>query len=459
MREHGADAYDFSHDKLREVAYAELSAARRQLLHRQVAQALEALHAADLAAVSQQVAAHYERAGMPDEAAPHYLRAAQVARRVYANSDAVALLKRGLAAIDYGRLQSVAAGRSLAAQLWEEMGAVLALTADQEAALDAYRRARELTAPEDRLGLARLYRRSGEAMREQRRYADALNACLRAEEALGTRPTSDAGAWLRERLDVQLDRVWALYWLADWPAMEELVHAVEPTLDQVGGAAARTRVLTAKCLMWLRRDRYVISEELVALAHESLSAAREWGDLKSIADQQFEVAFVHLWRRELAQAREALLAALELGEACGSPWVRALALTYLTVAHRLGGDVLATQATAPLAAQAASAAHMPDYVATASGNLAWVALRRGDLASAEEPRLRVPGGLAHVGAGLPLPLGRAVANAGCRHGAGPAARSLRACRGNDRTGAAAPAHPAGSGPDGGCGSPCARPER
>jgi len=39
VREHGADAYDFSHDKLRDVAYRRMSAAQRRLLHRQVARA------------------------------------------------------------------------------------------------------------------------------------------------------------------------------------------------------------------------------------------------------------------------------------------------------------------------------------------------------------------------------------------------------------------------------------
>ncbi len=41
--------------------------------------------------------AHYERAGLPEQAAPYYLRAAVVARRVYANEEAIALLQRGLA--------------------------------------------------------------------------------------------------------------------------------------------------------------------------------------------------------------------------------------------------------------------------------------------------------------------------------------------------------------------------
>ena len=43
VREHG-DRYDFSHDLLREAAYALISPPKRWLLHRRVAQALELLH-------------------------------------------------------------------------------------------------------------------------------------------------------------------------------------------------------------------------------------------------------------------------------------------------------------------------------------------------------------------------------------------------------------------------------
>ncbi len=96
VREHGANSYDFTHDKLREVAYAEISAPQRRLLHRRVAQALETMHAEDLDAVSGQIASHYERAGMIEQALPYYRRAAAVARRVYANEDAISLLSRSL---------------------------------------------------------------------------------------------------------------------------------------------------------------------------------------------------------------------------------------------------------------------------------------------------------------------------------------------------------------------------
>jgi predicted ATPase/DNA-binding SARP family transcriptional activator len=92
VREQGADAYDFSHDKLREVAYASLSPARRRVLHRRVAEALETLYAADLDSVSGQVAVHYDEAGLAGNALPYYQRAAEVAQRVYANTEAIAYL-------------------------------------------------------------------------------------------------------------------------------------------------------------------------------------------------------------------------------------------------------------------------------------------------------------------------------------------------------------------------------
>lgn len=100
VREHGTSSYDFTHDKLREVAYGEISAPQRRLLHRRVAQALERLESEELDAVSGQIASHYERAGMIEQALPYYRHAAAVAQRVYANEDAINLLARSLEALE-----------------------------------------------------------------------------------------------------------------------------------------------------------------------------------------------------------------------------------------------------------------------------------------------------------------------------------------------------------------------
>jgi DNA-binding SARP family transcriptional activator/tetratricopeptide (TPR) repeat protein len=97
VREQSVNMFDFTHDKLREVAYAEISAQRRRLLHRHIAQALEGLNADNLDAVSAQIGAHYEQAAMLERALPYYQRAGVVAASVYANDDAIHLLTRGLA--------------------------------------------------------------------------------------------------------------------------------------------------------------------------------------------------------------------------------------------------------------------------------------------------------------------------------------------------------------------------
>ena len=95
----GADAYDFSHDRIRDVAYEELSPPRRRLLHRRVAAALEQAHAAAPGDVSGQLAAHYEQAGLPDRAARCYWQAVEAARQRFAQRDVIALARRGLALV------------------------------------------------------------------------------------------------------------------------------------------------------------------------------------------------------------------------------------------------------------------------------------------------------------------------------------------------------------------------
>lgn len=100
VREQDPGACDFTHDKLREVTYAEISAPRRRALHRRTAEVLESLHVNDPGAVSAQVAAHFEAAGRPDQAVAGYRRAADAAKRVHANEEAIRLFQKALALIE-----------------------------------------------------------------------------------------------------------------------------------------------------------------------------------------------------------------------------------------------------------------------------------------------------------------------------------------------------------------------
>lgn len=100
VREQGAASYDFTHDKLREVAYAEISAPQRQLWHRRIARTLETLFADDLDPVSGQIAAHYEHGGSIEHAIPYFHRAALVAQRLFAHEDAILLLRHCLTLLE-----------------------------------------------------------------------------------------------------------------------------------------------------------------------------------------------------------------------------------------------------------------------------------------------------------------------------------------------------------------------
>ncbi len=93
IREHAPARYDFCHDLLRDTSYGEISPARRRLLHRRVAQALQAMHGDDPAAAAA-IAYHYERADRPAQALPHHVRAAEVASQVFANQKAIRHYRR-----------------------------------------------------------------------------------------------------------------------------------------------------------------------------------------------------------------------------------------------------------------------------------------------------------------------------------------------------------------------------
>jgi len=96
VREQGVHGYDFSHDRLREVAYGEVPPARRRLLHRRVAQALERMYGPEVDSSSAQIAAHFEQAGDGAKAIVYYQRAAERGLRLFAYQDAIAMLRNGL---------------------------------------------------------------------------------------------------------------------------------------------------------------------------------------------------------------------------------------------------------------------------------------------------------------------------------------------------------------------------
>jgi hypothetical protein len=88
--------YDFSHDRIRQVAYAATGPAARQRLHARIAVALEDVHARVPGPASAQIATHHERAGSTERAVDWYRRAADAAQLLHADERALELLDRAL---------------------------------------------------------------------------------------------------------------------------------------------------------------------------------------------------------------------------------------------------------------------------------------------------------------------------------------------------------------------------
>lgn len=80
-----AGGYDFSHDKIRQVAYHRLSRARREYIHRQIGEALESSLTPPDAAT---LAHHFARSDQPLRALPYLARAGEQALSVRSYSEA-----------------------------------------------------------------------------------------------------------------------------------------------------------------------------------------------------------------------------------------------------------------------------------------------------------------------------------------------------------------------------------
>ena len=99
MRQSGHSLFDFSHDIIREVAYTEISPARRLHLHRRLAEAL----IASGEAIPAETAYHLDRAGDLAGALREYQVAGEEAVRLCANRRAMHLLGRALALLAESR--------------------------------------------------------------------------------------------------------------------------------------------------------------------------------------------------------------------------------------------------------------------------------------------------------------------------------------------------------------------
>jgi tetratricopeptide (TPR) repeat protein len=122
IREQGTDGYDFSHDKLREGAYAALSRARRRLLHRRVAEALERFSGSSPDGRLTDLAYHFYEAGAWEQALEYGQRAGEQAQAMYAPRAAIEQFTRALDAAQKGSIPLPTLLYRLRGQAYQTLG-------------------------------------------------------------------------------------------------------------------------------------------------------------------------------------------------------------------------------------------------------------------------------------------------------------------------------------------------
>jgi DNA-binding SARP family transcriptional activator/lipoprotein NlpI len=167
----GEIRYDFTHEKLRSLVYAETSQIRRRLLHGQVGNVLAEMASRRSPSSIQagQIAQHYRLAGNVSAAAVYYRIAADDARRLYANRQALELYQAALS------LQT-----EPEFEIYTHIGDLQTLLGEYDAALETYQEAFGLSPDKDKGQLAHqignVYLRRGEWQAAIAQYQAALDA-------------------------------------------------------------------------------------------------------------------------------------------------------------------------------------------------------------------------------------------------------------------------------------------
>ncbi|MGO8871692.1 MAG: AAA family ATPase [Acidimicrobiales bacterium] len=299
--DHADDQYIFKHILVQEVAYESLLRRNRRIIHERVARELDARIAAGAGSAVEEVARHYEAAGLLREAAERYQLAATLATERSGHREAIAFLRKGIALAR--QLPDVTEGRELEVEMQLALGSSIATRSYSDPELEAaYGTAREL--------------------------CELLGSDLRVAHTLGglsvfyiNRGEIALGAELAERVLSVADE--------HHDGVLEVLGLVQLSLARsYQGRAAESLELAQRALAVYHPERHQI------LAHRI-------GTDQGVAAHVF-AGWGHLLLGHLDRGLEQLVQAVDLAEAIGQPFNIAFALAFRATGHWERGEAAET---------------------------------------------------------------------------------------------------------------------
>jgi DNA-binding SARP family transcriptional activator len=368
VRDREGNAYDFSHDKLRQVAYQAITPARRRWLHGRLAHTLTAMDAAQPEPLAGRIAFHYEAAGQIEKALHYHQKAATEARLVYAAQEEAYHLQRAIA------LQGPADAARLI-PLYEQLGHAYATLGRQDEGRQAYQAALAL-APASPTARAVLTLRLANTWLSQYELDKAWQIFDEAVTLLGDAAgfaEPEWTIWLEARL-AQFD---VAYYAANLVQMEGVMAELEPLVEKHGSPVQRILFYQKQAQLHSRQTRFRHTEQGVAYTRAALRLAEEMGDEQWLHASRFGLGFMLLWQAppEPAAAAAMFEKAAAGSQATGNVPLLDRCLAYLTTAHRLQGDESRLRALLPQSRAVAESEENGLYIAVAQAHQAWLAVR------------------------------------------------------------------------------------
>jgi DNA-binding SARP family transcriptional activator len=370
--------YNFTHDRLRQVAYASLSPARRQALNRAAATELALQAETGSEGIAGQVAYHWEEAGNTRQAITWHERAAAHAASQFAHEETIHHCLRAIALYQEKNSSSPAYNVS---STYAELARAYRFSARHQEATSAYSQA--LAHMETPLPRVSLLREAGEAATSQ---MDFVTAQLYFEEALAglKEIVRRDSRWWETWLDVKQAEAALCYYQADLARFATVLDEVSKPITRYGTARQRADYYGALTQLQFRYDRYTGSAQLMQYVTNALRWAEASGDTEKIALHRFGYAFSLLIVGELADARRELEAAYTAEAEMGNWPVLNQIVVYLLMTLRLQGEVEAVRVRLDECLRLAHQQGNPSYIGAAEGHAAWVAYRSSKHAAARQ---------------------------------------------------------------------------
>jgi DNA-binding SARP family transcriptional activator len=352
--------FAFDHSLTMEVAYLEVGEPRHRLLHRRVAEALEAIYGKQyLDGIAGVLAWHYQEGGAVQRAAPYALRAAQLARQIAAWREAIGFYDQALAA-DLPDAERAA--------ILLELGEAHLRLGETAQAVETCRAALKLCAPQsmeaDRARLA-----LAQALLNQARFAEAIDLARQVRAA--GRPEMVVGAEMQWGTTLSIEG-------ADLVGAAEHLQNAETLLRQQSEQPDAARLAQIKFELGSVAAQRGDLDQAVALYRDTIDLGAQGGQAAlpfQILGYNNSAYHLHLLHDPTAidYARQGLHLAREQGVLGLQPFL------FSTVGEiELEQDVSAAERFFEEGLTLAERLSMPERIAGLLANLGRVARKRGE---------------------------------------------------------------------------------